>query len=204
MTPLLEARDVIKTYGGRQALHLKSLLIAAGAAIILKGPNGSGKSTLLRLLAFLEKPDSGRIIFSGGSEPRKHITLLLQETWLLNTSVFNNVTLGLRLRKSATNLKSAYINAMSATGFNEPMAYARRRPQELSGGEKQRVALAARLALNPRILLLDEPTTFIDAQSAALIIDVLSRLNGTGMTIVCATHDPCLLNAINGSEFTLP
>ena len=120
------------------------------------GRNGSGKSTLLRMLAFLEKPSSGLLNYLGGPEPRREVTLLLQNPYLLKCSVFDNVTLGLRLRGDRENLPARYAEAMRAAGFADPQAMASRYSSQLSGGERQRISLASRIILKPRVLLLDE------------------------------------------------
>lgn len=189
MTPLFELRDVKKYYGPMLALHISHLVIMKGGALVLEGPNGSGKSTLLRLLAFLEEPTAGTVSFFGGPEPRKECTMLLQEPWLLHETVFHNVCLGLKLRGIHKNLAEKYEQAMLQAGFANPSAYARRKPHALSGGEKQRVALASRLVLNPSCLLLDEPTAYVDTASSIHITQALLNAHKNGMTIVCATHD---------------
>lgn len=192
MSILYKASDLRKCYGDRLALSLPSFSLQKEELLIVAGPNGSGKSTLLRLLAFLEEPTSGKLVFSESS-PRKKVTLLLQEPYLFNDSVFRNVTLGLKLRHHAGDYKAAFESSMCACGFSEPSAYARRFPHELSGGEKQRIALASRLIISPLALLLDEPTSSIDLASAKCIISALRTFCHHGGAVVCATHDPALL-----------
>ncbi len=134
--------------------------------------------------------------YFGGAIPRREVTLLLQEPYLLKESVFRNVTIGLMLRGQKGNLQNEYAAAMEMAGFEDPQAFAQRRPAALSGGEKQRVALASRLILKPAVLLLDEPTSFVDARSAGIIVAALKKLCHTGCAIVCATHDPALVEAL--------
>ena len=200
---LYEARNLVQRYNGREALSVQYLSIEEGEAVFLTGPNGCGKSTLLRLLAFLERPAAGELRYAGGAEGRKEATLLLQDPYLLHMSVFNNVVLGLKLRHQGADLRQTYECCMQAAGFDDPWNFADRGPRELSGGERQRVALASRLALRPKVLLLDEPTANVDAASARAIALAVKNSTAEGMTVVCATHDPALLRAIDAREIKL-
>lgn len=201
---LFEAHDLCMRYGSITALHLPAFFLRQGEMVVLTGRNGSGKSTLLRLLAFLERPTSGTLRYSGKGEPRREITLLLQEPYLMKASVFWNVTLGLRLRgANREHMRESYMAAMQAAGFADPDAMAHRGPEELSGGEKQRIALAARLALQPRVLLLDEPTSNVDAASEKMIVAAVRFFLGQGAGVVCSTHDRGLANALGGREVRL-
>lgn len=207
MNAIYEARDVVKAYHGHLALFLPEFHLNQGELVLLTGPNGSGKSTLLRLLAFLEKPTSGTICYHGTTpDPRREVTMLLQEPYLLRASVRENVTLGLRLRGKKHGLDDLYRTAMLSVGFERPEIMARRGPRELSGGERQRVALASRLILRPAVLLLDEPTSNVDANSARAIVNAVEQSLAEGASMVCATHDPALLralHAIRGREIRL-
>lgn len=203
MSLIYEARNLRKYYGRHLALLLPCLNLEKGAALVLIGQNGSGKSTLLRLLAFIEKPTSGTLNYFGGPEPCRECTLLLQEPWLLNATVFENVTLGLKLRGKHGGLKESFCEAMQACGFEQPWDFAERRRNGLSGGEKQRVALASRLAINPCVLLLDEPTAYVDSKSAVCILDALLQARNTGLTIICATHDASLASALQADVLEL-
>ncbi len=200
---LYEARNLVQRYNGREALNIQYLAIEEGEAVFLTGPNGCGKSTLLRLLAFLERPAAGELRYAGGAEGRKEATLLLQDPYLLHMSVFNNVALGLKFRNQTGELRQVFERCMQAAGFDDPWNFADRGPRELSGGERQRVALASRLALRPRVLLLDEPTANVDAASARAIALAVRNSTAEGMTVVCATHDPALLRAIDAREIKL-
>ncbi|MBQ4326076.1 MAG: ATP-binding cassette domain-containing protein, partial [Mailhella sp.] len=135
MSQIFEIRELRKEYGGLLALDLPELDVASGDLVSLVGRNGSGKSTLLRMLAFLEKPSSGLLNYFGGPEPRREVTLLLQNPYLLKCSVFDNVTLGLSLRGDRENLPARYAEAMRAAGFADPQAMASRYSSQLSGGE---------------------------------------------------------------------
>ena len=189
MSQIFEIRELRKEYGGLLALDLPELDVASGDLVSLVGRNGSGKSTLLRMLAFLEKPSSGLLNYFGGPEPRREVTLLLQNPYLLKCSVFDNVTLGLRLRGDRENLPARYAEAMRAAGFADPQAMASRYSSQLSGGERQRISLASRIILKPRVLLLDEPTAHVDAASERMILATVRACLEQGTTVICATHD---------------
>lgn len=203
MSKIYEAENICQTYNGIAALKIDQFSLEKGASLVLLGANGSGKSTFLRLLAFLEKPASGILRYFGGKEPRKECTLLLQEAWLLHESVFRNVVLGLRMRGIHKNLDEIFQQAMHAVGFTQPEIFARRKPGTLSGGEKQRIALASRLAINPTVLLLDEPTAYVDRKSGECIANALQEQQAKGMTIVCATHDMNLAKALHAEKMEM-
>lgn len=204
MSAIYFAENLRKSYDDRLALNMPTFRLESGETVALTGPNGSGKSTLLRILAFLEQPTYGKLhFFPDPDHPRRHVTLLLQESFLLKENVFRNVTLGLILRGIRHSLIEAYNQAMRAAGFANPEAFAKRSPGQLSGGEKQRIALASRLILNPAALLLDEPTSNVDVASGKSIIAALAQFRANGGSIVCATHDELLLKAIHGREITL-
>ena len=203
MSVLYEVYGLKRRYGPVIALDLPALgvnelYVRSGEVLTLVGYNGSGKSTLLRLLAFLEEPDEGQIVYHGEGIPRREVSLLLQEPYLLRTTVFENVVLGLRLRGLKANLEEAYAAVMQEVGFDNPEAMRRRGPNALSGGERQRVALASRLVLRPRVLLLDEPTSNVDVRSARAIALAVARAREQGAAIVCSTHDPALRQTLGG------
>jgi tungstate transport system ATP-binding protein len=159
------------------------------------GPNGSGKSSLLRLLGLIERPCRGKILFNGrdvepfSDEARFLITLLPQEPFLMKRSVFNNVSYGLKLRGNGGDIAARVGEALAWVGLSN-RDFARRPWYALSGGESQRVALAARLALKPKALLLDEPTASVDAASAQLIKEAVLRARQQwGATLIVASHD---------------
>lgn len=204
MSLLFEARDIQQYYGGIMALHLPDFRMCRGECVVLTGRNGSGKSTLLRLLAHIEKATHGTLrSFGLGQEPRRNICLLLQEPYLMRATVFWNVTLGLRLRKSERTMKEAYETAMRAVGFSDPATFAHRNSHALSGGERQRIALAALLILSPAVLLLDEPTSNVDHASSQAIITAVRMAVDAGSSVVCATHDPELITALDAREVRL-
>lgn len=201
---LYEGNGLVRRYGGRVALRLPELAVRRGSALAVTGPNGAGKSTLLRMLAFLERPDEGQLIFHGtsGRPPRHEATLLLQEPYLLKRSVFENVAYGLRIRGRVAGLRDAVRAALEAVGF-APESVERRQWRELSGGERQRASLAARLALRPLALLLDEPTSNMDARSAAAIHAAVRATVEAGTTVVVASHDQAWLRELEADTLRL-
>jgi len=201
MTSILELRGVSHQYNGRPVLHIPALQVQAGTIVGLVGPNGSGKSTLLKILGFVEQCTAGQVLFQGEpAEPfnrrvRSRVSLLTQEPYLLKRSVFDNVAYGLQIRRETTDLCAAVLAALELVGL--PASFANRQWYELSGGEAQRVALAARLALKPNCLLLDEPTANVDIQSAERIQHaVLMARKEWKTTLIVASHHRPWLNDI--------
>lgn len=201
MSALYELEGVVQRYGDREVLRLPSLAVAEGGILGLAGPNGGGKSTLLRLLAFLESPAEGEVRYRG--EPtlgreyalRGEVTSFPQDPYLLKRSVAANVGFGLMVR-GACDVRSRVDEALALVGL-DPGRFAGRMWHELSGGEAKRVALAARLALHPRVLLLDEPTANLDRASAELVRQaVVAARERHGATLVISGHDHPWLQAI--------
>ena len=192
--PLYRLHGLVQIHGGRPVLDIPEMQLAKGAIVGITGPNGSGKTTLLRLLAFLDRPARGDISFEGRpclgreGELRRRVTLLVQSPYLLRRSVRGNVAYGLKIRK-ADNVREKTDRALAAVGL-DPARFADRARHELSGGEAQRVALAARLAFEPTVLLLDEPTASLDGVSADLVRKaVLDARDRLGTTLVVVSHD---------------
>jgi tungstate transport system ATP-binding protein len=207
--PLYELRRVVRRYGSHLALTVERLSIEEGSIVGVAGPNGSGKSTLLKILAFLEAATEGEFFYEGQRvemrDPalRRQATLLLQDPYLLRRSVFENVAYGLRVRGETAGLRDRVHRALTRVGL-DPKAFAHRRWNALSGGEAQRVALASRLALRPKVLLLDEPLASVDAASAALITEAALRVRQEwGATLVLVSHDLAWLNAVSDTVWTL-
>lgn len=200
-TPLVRLNNIQQNYSGRTVLSIDSLNIEPGAIIGLAGPNGSGKSTLLRLLACLEAPTQGKYFFLGQpASPKfnvnqRHVTLLVQEPYLLKRTVYANVAYGLKIR-GKNDIPAKVDRALDVVGL-DPDTFRKRHWFELSGGEVQRVALAARLVLKPKLLLMDEPTASLDEKSAALIrMAALSARDEYCASLVIASHDMAWLNAV--------
>jgi len=212
--PIYTLKNIVQAYKGKIALDIPRLSIAPGSITGLMGPNGSGKSTLLKLLAFVSSPVKGTLLFNGKGEApfspkvRFDITLLTQTPYLLKRSVQENITHGLKIRRKAHGRKDPKVckqvrEVMARVGlsFDE---FAHRMDYELSGGEAQRVAMAARLILKPRVLLLDEPTASVDINSATLIRRAALYARKTwGTTIIIASHDHEWLQGACDSLFQL-
>ena len=194
--PAYHIKHLEHRYNSHPVLTIDELSIQPASITGLIGPNGSGKSTFLKLLAFIEAPVSGQIHFRGKPlEPfadivkEERVTLLTQEPYLLKRSVAENIGYGLKVRGDTDRLTERLEQALEWVGLDAG-TFLKRSWYELSGGEAQRVALAARLVLKPRVLLLDEPTANVDADSAWLIKDAsLKARQEWGTTLVVASHD---------------
>jgi tungstate transport system ATP-binding protein len=168
------------SYANRCVLDIEQMDVQEGEIVALVGPSGAGKSTLLRLLNLLETPTAGKIIYNGqaisGSPPlelRRQVTTVFQRPVLLRANVRDNVAYGLRLRGV---LPDGQVDQMlERVGLAQ---FARQPARTLSGGEMQRVALARALVIEPRVLLLDEPTANLDPSNAE-----------RGTTIIVVTHN---------------
>ncbi|MFW5722522.1 MAG: energy-coupling factor ABC transporter ATP-binding protein [Desulfohalobiaceae bacterium] len=196
-----ELQDLQQVYGGRVVLDLDHLKLQAGSILGLSGPNGCGKSTLMRILALVESPSRGSLLFKGvpasprDSALRREVTLLGQDPFLLQRSVFANVAYGLRVRKES-GIEEKVAEALDMVGL-APDRFGRRPWYQLSGGEAQRVALASRLVLRPTVLLLDEPTASLDSQSAAMIRQAALRARQEWhTTLVVVSHDMAWLRDV--------
>lgn len=198
--PLFELRGLVRSFGRREALVLDELDVREGEILGVAGHNGSGKSTLMMLLAFLDAPTSGTLRYRGrpcsglDASLRREVTLLTQEPYLLKRSVAANVAYGLRVR-GVHDTEAAVGAALEEVGL-EPATFLSRSWRELSGGEAQRVALAARLVLRPRVLLLDEPTSNLDPESAKLIHSAALAARDRGTTLVAVSHDGAWLESV--------
>ncbi|MDJ0782569.1 MAG: ATP-binding cassette domain-containing protein [Desulfosarcinaceae bacterium] len=187
--------NITQRYAGKTVLHLPELSLEGPAIVGLIGPNGSGKSTLMRILGFLQAPTSGEVRYRGRParpfDPavRFAVTMLPQEPFLMHRTVAANIAYGLKLRGNGGDLEARIAEALDLVGL-DPAAFARRQWYQLSGGEAQRVALAARLALTPRVLLMDEPTARVDeASSQRIQAAALEARRERGTTLVIASHD---------------
>ena len=193
---LLRATDLEVRREQSLTLELPEFSLGSGEILGLIGPNGAGKSTLLLCLAGLLPPAQGQLVFEGQALKtprdlaayRRRVTLVFQEPLLLDTSVEENIGAGLRLRGMGKPLRRRRV-LESAERFG--IGHLLGRPaRELSGGEAQRTSLARACALEPQVLLLDEPFSSLDPPTReALIRDLACVLKGTGTTAIFATHD---------------
>ena len=191
----IELKNVSKHYGETLVLTPFSLTMEAGCRTVLLGPSGCGKTTLLRMIAGLETPDEGSQIWIGGKDvtnipaEKRQIGFMFQSYALFpNMTVAENVAYGLTVRKEDPQKIKETVARMLELVNLEP--YADRPVQALSGGQRQRVALARALAIRPRVLLLDEPLTALDALLRHKVREELAViLKRLGITAVIVTHD---------------
>jgi ABC-type Fe3+/spermidine/putrescine transport system ATPase subunit len=190
---VLKIRGLRHTRGGRQVLAIDSLDVAAGERVALLGPNGAGKTTLLRLLAVLDLPTAGTVELDGvptggaGVEARRRIAYATQRAGLLSTSVVKNVELPLRWRGVPREARRR--RALVALERLNAAQLAERRAATLSGGEAQRASLARALALDPALLLLDEPAAGLDVEARRAFFDDLdTALADRATTVVHVSH----------------
>ena len=190
--PLYELRQVEVSYEGRRILEVDHLAVQQGETLVVVGPNGAGKSTLLRLLNFLEPPTGGTLLFQGEPAPHpaplellRRVTTVFQRPALLNRTVRDNVAYGLRLRGRAPGEPlRELLRRLDLEGL------AQARAGSLSGGEAQRTALARALAVQPEVLLLDEPTANLDPYNLSVVEGMIQQLRAEGSrTLVVVTHN---------------
>ena len=196
--PIIEISNVDKYFGEFRALNDVSLTIHAGERVVICGPSGSGKSTLLRCINRLEEPSAGRLTVDGieltGAKDtlrrvRTEVGMVFQQFNLFpHLTVLDNLTLGpMRVRRisrsEATERARKYLERVHIP------EQADKYPAELSGGQQQRVAIARSLCMEPRIMLFDEPTSALDPEMINEVLDVMVELAGSGMTMVCVTHE---------------
>lgn len=192
---LLELQDILLRYGEHTVLQLSSLAVHTGEVLAIIGPNGAGKSTLLRVMGLLEQPTKGKVYFHGQEvfqedalPVRRRMASVFQEPLLLNSSVYENAALGLKLRgldhRSTEQRVRPWLERLG-------IAHLVRRPaRSLSGGEAQRTSLVRAFALDPELLLLDEPFSALDPPTReTLLLDLQTILRETSITTVFVTHD---------------
>ena len=187
-------RNVTKSFGTTKVLNGLDLNIHSGELVALLGPSGCGKSTLLRIIAGFEAADQGSVLLddvdvSGVPTNRRDIGLVFQAYSLFpHLNAVENVMYGLSIRHVAkTEARSRAVELLASVGLAD---YADRYPAQLSGGQQQRVALARALATKPRVLLLDEPLSALDAKVRVQLRDEIRALQlETHTTTIMVTHD---------------
>ncbi|HPI94032.1 MAG TPA: ABC transporter ATP-binding protein [Deltaproteobacteria bacterium] len=192
--PLLQVQDISKTFDRTRVLDRVAFSLDKGGILCLLGPSGCGKTTLLRIIAGLETPDSGRIVFDGrdltGVEPfKRSFGMMFQEFALFpHKDVLGNVAFGLRMQGlPREEIMDRAREMLALVGLSD---HEKRNVAELSGGERQRVALARTLAPRPRLLLLDEPLGALDrALREHLMVELKAILKTISVTCVFVTHD---------------
>ena len=204
---MIELQGIVRRFaspdGGAAAVNALdgvSLRIERGEFVAILGASGSGKSTLLNVLGLLDQPTEGKYLFDGSDVARlgvaeqaqfrnKRVGFVFQSFHLMpRTSALENVELPL-LYSDRDSLEGLGLRALDAVGLSDRVSHM---PSQLSGGQQQRVAVARALVNEPDLLLADEPTGNLDAQSATEIMEIFRRLNASGRTIILVTHDPAM------------
>lgn len=191
METRLRLENVEKSYGSIKALEDINLEVVGGKTVTLIGVNGAGKTTLLRVIAGLEEQDKGNILLDGkdisGKKLRQIATLVFQKTVMFNRSVRGNLAFGLKIRgKKDSEIKENIDRELLAVGLRN---FEKRKAWKTSGGEQQRIALARSFLLNPRILLLDEPTANLDPNNTTMIERAIAARKKEDEIIIMATHN---------------
>jgi tungstate transport system ATP-binding protein len=187
----LQIQGIEKLYRGVKALDSVTIDAQGGEIIALIGANGVGKTTLLKIIAGLEKPDKGVIQVNNQTltdvELRQACTLVFQRTAMFSGSVYDNLAYGLRIRGQPENqIKQKITQVLATVGLND---FEKRKAKKTSGGEQQRISLARALLLEPKILLLDEPTANLDPNSARIIEKNIISRRSSDTIIILATHN---------------
>lgn len=197
-TPILIANDVSKWFGKFQVLRNANLQVNAGEVVVIMGPSGSGKSTFIRTFNALEPYQEGRITIDAIpltedvqniDQIRRDVGMVFQQFNLFpHLTVLENITLApIQVRKlTKTQANEIALRLLERVGILEQ---AQKYPAKLSGGQQQRVAIARALAMEPKIMLFDEPTSSLDPEMVREVLDVMQSLAKSGMTMLVVTHE---------------
>lgn len=209
MNAVIRCAGVHKTYNFSRpnevrALANVTLSVKRGSFTLLRGPSGSGKTSLLAILGALDRPSAGAVFYEDTDLSRmtqrrlallrkKSIGFLFQMNHLLcRVPAWENVSLPLVPDGvAASERRSRAVSLLSSLGLGDRADHA---PEELSGGEQQRVAVARALVHDPAVIILDEPTAHADAAAAGMLIDILMKLKSRGKTIVVSSHDEDMIS----------
>jgi general L-amino acid transport system ATP-binding protein len=195
---MLQLKSVHKWFGNFHALKGINLEVKTGEKLVICGPSGSGKSTLIRCINRLEAHDQGEIIVDGirldDSQKsieavRRQVGMVFQQFNLFpHLTVLENLCLA-PIWVQGRPKKEIEAQAMEYLQRVKIPEQAHKYPSQLSGGQQQRVAIARALCMNPRVMLFDEPTSALDPEMIKEVLDVMVELAGSGMTMVCVTHE---------------
>ncbi|WP_226682082.1 cell division ATP-binding protein FtsE [Sutcliffiella horikoshii] len=203
---MIEMQDVFKKYpNGVQAVDGINIKIKAGEFVYVVGPSGAGKSTFIKMMYREEKPTSGNIVIDGvnlsklkeNKVPilRRSIGVVFQDFKLLpQLTVYENVAFALEvIEESPKNIKKRVMEVLDLVKLKHK---ARHLPNELSGGEQQRISIARSIVNNPKVMIADEPTGNLDPDTSWEIMNIFEEINEKGTTIVMATHNREIVNTI--------
>ena len=203
--PIIVCRDVHKWFGNFHVLRGIDLTVKVGEVIVIAGPSGSGKSTFIRTINRLEEHQQGQIIVDGIelTHDVRNIEMIRRETGMVfqqfnlfpHLTVMQNVTLApIQVRKQKKkDAEELAMQLLERVGIPEQ---AQKYPGQLSGGQQQRVAIARALAMRPKIMLFDEPTSALDPEMIKEVLDVMTGLAKTGMTMLVVTHEMGFARAV--------
>jgi general L-amino acid transport system ATP-binding protein len=205
MRPIIEVKDLSKSYGSVRVLHDVSLTVATGEVVVIIGASGSGKSTLIRCINGLERFGAGSIDVDGAAlmpsegkarrdmtqlkEIRREVGMVFQQFNLFpHKTVLENVTLApMQVRKwNKAKAETTALRLLERVGLQD---HVHKYPGQLSGGQQQRVAIARSLAMEPRVMLFDEPTSALDPEMVSEVLEVMRGLVREGMTMIVVTHE---------------
>ena len=197
-SPLISIRNVSKFFDQFQALKDVDLDVASGEKVVVCGPSGSGKSTLIRCINQLEKHEQGSIVVDGVeltnskvslNAIRSKVGMVFQQFNLFpHLTVMDNLTLGPMRTKGFTKQQAEEMAMKYLERVRIP-EQAQKYPRQLSGGQQQRVAIARSLCMEPAIMLFDEPTSALDPEMINEVLEVMTELAHSGMTMICVTHE---------------
>ena len=206
---ILSAQNVNKRYGNRVILRDCSITMNSGQCLLIRGPSGCGKSTLLRILALLERADSGKVIHGDRSwdaskstkaSAYPFLTLVFQQLFLWpNLTMRQNISIALTHQKNGALSKAA----MEMLERFTILTVLDHRPDECSLGERQRLAIARALLSDARFLLLDEPSSALDRANQTLLVEELRQALANDRGILLITHDDCGYDGVVDESFEL-
>ena len=195
---ILKVNNLEKKFGDNQVLRDINLQVEKGEVVTIIGSSGSGKSTLLRCLNLLEEPTGGEILYKDKNildhsfdrrKYRSQVGMVFQNFNLFaNKNILENCMIGQEkvLGRNKDEAKKTAIKYLESVGMAQ---YVNAKPNQISGGQKQRVAIARALCMDPEILLFDEPTSALDPETVGEVLDVMTSLAKSGMTMVVVTHE---------------
>ena len=195
---ILQVNHLSKSFGSHEVLKDIDFTVAPGDVTSIIGASGSGKSTLLRCINLLETPTSGEILYHGenvagrgvnAAAYRSHVGMVFQSFNLFNNmTVLENCMVG-QVKVLKKSKEEARVHAMEYLEKVGMAPYINARPRQISGGQKQRLAIVRALAMEPDVMLFDEPTSALDPEMVGEVLDVIKGLVSTGMTSVIVTHE---------------